>query len=80
MRTHRDAKAMAKAMREALAQTGVDIPHSQALEIVARQFGLANWNLLAAKLGDETPAAETGAIAFRRLHHCGAFPVALRRA
>ncbi len=50
MRTYRDAKAMAKAMREALAETGVDIPHSRALEIVARQFGLASWNILSAQL------------------------------
>lgn len=48
MRDHRDAKAMAKAMREALAARGTTISHSEALEIVARQFGLANWNILSA--------------------------------
>ena len=46
MRTYRDAKAMAKAMREALADRQIDISHAQALEIVARQFGLDNWNIL----------------------------------
>lgn len=50
MRNFRDAKAMAKAMRVALAEQDVDIPHSQALEIVARQFGLASWNVLSAKI------------------------------
>lgn len=55
MRTHHDAKAMAKAMRAALAEHGQTITHSHALEIVARQFGLASWNLLAARI--ETPAA-----------------------
>ena len=55
MRNHRDAKAMAKAMREALAADNIDIPHARALEIVAKQFGLANWNILSAKI-DEGPA------------------------
>jgi hypothetical protein len=50
MRTYRDAKAMAKAMREALAQKNVDVSHSEALEIVARQFGLDTWNILSSKL------------------------------
>jgi hypothetical protein len=46
MRTFLDAKAMAKAMREALATKNIQIPHSEALEIVARQFGLETWNIL----------------------------------
>lgn len=50
MRDHRDAKAMAKTLREALAARDVTITHSQSLEIVARQFGLANWNILSAKI------------------------------
>ncbi|HTN95520.1 MAG TPA: glyoxalase superfamily protein, partial [Nordella sp.] len=41
MRDYRDAKAMAKALREALADRDMAITHSEALEIVARQFGLA---------------------------------------
>ncbi|BDV34619.1 hypothetical protein SS37A_21480 [Methylocystis iwaonis] len=49
MRDYRDAKAMAKAMREALAERGATITHSEALEIIARQFGLSNWNVLSAK-------------------------------
>ena len=44
------AKAMAKALRAELRAEGVDIPHAQALEIVARQFGFANWNVLSAQL------------------------------
>jgi hypothetical protein len=50
MRDHRDAKAMAKALREALAARQLAITHSEALEIVARQFGLANWNILSATI------------------------------
>ena len=50
MRTFLDAKAMAKAMREALAGHGLAISHSQALEIVARQYGLESWNVLSARI------------------------------
>src|SRR5690606_16974680 len=64
MRNHRDAKAMAKAMRETLAESQIDIPHSQALEIVARQFGLASWNVLSAKIEAEEggPTRQGGGI------------------
>lgn len=60
MRTYRDAKLMAKALREAVApQTALS--HAQALEIVARQFGYDDWNILAAKIGEAEarPAAGT---------------------
>jgi hypothetical protein len=50
MRTHHDAKAMAKALRAALADQNLTISHREALEIVAKQFGLANWNILSAKI------------------------------
>ncbi|WP_265518102.1 glyoxalase superfamily protein [Nitratireductor luteus] len=57
MRTHLDAKAMAKAMREALSERSIDLPHSAALEVVARQFGFASWNILAAKIDEAAPPA-----------------------
>lgn len=63
MRDYRDAKAMAKAMREALAARGTTISHSEALEIIARQFGLASWNILSARL-EAVP--EKDAIAFEQ--------------
>ncbi len=67
MRTYRDAKAMAKAMREALAENKLDISHSQALEIVARKFGLATWNILSAKIGDgDGASAASDAIAYEQ--------------
>ena len=61
MRTYLDSKAMAKVMRDRLAEKGVDIPHSEALEIVARQFGLDTWNILSARI-DAAPEekAQTG--------------------
>ena len=42
-------KSMAKALRKALAERNLDLPHSVCLEIVARQFGVANWNTLKAE-------------------------------
>ena len=50
MLVHSDAKAMAKSLRAALAERGQEIPHSAALEIVARQFGLPSWNVLSARI------------------------------
>jgi catechol 2,3-dioxygenase-like lactoylglutathione lyase family enzyme len=51
MRTFRDAKTMAKALRaEMLARRQVELGHSECLEIVSRQFGLDNWNVLAARI------------------------------
>ncbi|MEV6634451.1 glyoxalase superfamily protein [Actinoplanes sp. NPDC051470] len=65
MRTFRDAKTMAKTLRsEVLARTQADLPHSAALEIVARQFGFDDWNVLAARIAAASasrivPAVET---------------------
>ena len=53
MRTAQDAKAMAKSIRQSLAEKSVEIIHSEALEIVARQFGYDNWNILSARLEKE---------------------------
>jgi len=53
MPTHTDAKAMARSLRGALADRNVSLSHSECLEIVARQFGFADWNTLSAKLPAE---------------------------
>lgn len=50
MHTYLDAKTMAKALRQALAERDVTLSHSDCLELMARQFGLANWNMLAARI------------------------------
>ncbi|MDP3258719.1 MAG: glyoxalase superfamily protein [Bosea sp. (in: a-proteobacteria)] len=52
MRSFSDAKLMAKTLREALASRQIDLSHSETLEVVARQFGLADWNTAAARLGE----------------------------
>jgi hypothetical protein len=45
-----DSKTMAKTLRKALAERQIDISHSDSLELVARQFGFANWNMLSARI------------------------------
>ena len=50
MHTFLDAKTMAKALRAALAERQIDLSHSDSLELVARQFGFDNWNILAARI------------------------------
>lgn len=50
MHSFLDSKQMAKALRQALAERGQEISHSDALELVARQFGFANWNMLSARI------------------------------
>lgn len=53
MRNHRDAKIMARTLREELARRQATLSHGECLDIVARQFGLENWNVLAARLSEE---------------------------
>jgi ATP-dependent Lon protease len=48
MRDYRDAKAMARRLREALAQRGLALTHTDCLELIARSFGLKDWQVLAA--------------------------------
>ena len=56
MRDFRDAKAMARALRAALAAKGLNITISQSLELIAELFGAVDWNTLAAAIrAEETP-------------------------
>ena len=50
MRDFRDAKAMARTLREALAAKGVNISNSEALEMAARMLGERDWNTLSAAI------------------------------
>ena len=65
MRDYRDAKLMARALRENLKAKGVELSLAESLELVARQFGYDNWNVLAAKIDAGEPAASDNPI---RLH------------
>jgi hypothetical protein len=50
MRDFREAKLMAKTLRQVLAEQDIDLTHGAALEIVARQFGFDEWNILSARI------------------------------
>jgi hypothetical protein len=50
MHSFMDAKLMAKLLRQGLAERDVGLSHSECLELVARQFGFANWNILSARI------------------------------
>jgi small subunit ribosomal protein S1 len=50
MRDFRDAKAMARTLRAALAAKGVTISNSEALELTAKMLGERDWNTLSAAI------------------------------
>jgi uncharacterized protein len=59
MRDYRDAKAMARRLREALAQRGLALTHTDCLELIARSFGLKDWHVLAALIEAGSPGETT---------------------
>jgi hypothetical protein len=61
MRDFRDAKAMARTLRAALATKGLQITISESLELIAQAFGVADWNTLAAAIRAEGPAPRESA-------------------
>ena len=64
MRDFRDAKAMAAALKDGI-KDKTQLTHSESLELVAKQFGLADWNVLAAKI-----AASSGGAAIAMVETC----------
>ena len=62
MRDYRDAKLMARALRENLKAKGVELSLAESLELVAKQFGYDNWNVLAAKIDTGDPGAADSTI------------------
>ena len=60
MRSFTDAKAMARSLRSALGDRQVELSHGECLDIVARQFGLDNWNVLSAKIDAADGGGPTG--------------------
>lgn len=59
MRDFRDARAMAHTVRTFLADQNLKITNSQSLELIARAFGVADWNTLAAAIRGEVTAQRT---------------------
>ncbi len=56
MRDFRDAKAMARSLRDGLNAKAVETTHSECLELLAKAFGCESWNVLSAKI----EAAQSG--------------------
>lgn len=54
-----DAKMAAKRLATAVRAKNIGLSHGECLDLVARQFGLNDWNMMAAMLGPATP---TGAL------------------
>jgi hypothetical protein len=61
MRDFRDAKAMARSLRDALAAKAVETSHSESLELIAKAFGYENWNILSAKIDAVQPRSSAAA-------------------
>src|SRR5215472_16433779 len=61
MRDFRDAKAMARSLRDALAAKAVQTSHSESLELIAKAFGYENWNILSAKIDAVQPRSSAAA-------------------
>jgi HWE histidine kinase/Glyoxalase superfamily protein len=57
MRDFRDAKAMARALRDALKTKAIETTHTEALELIAKAFGYENSNILSAKIEEAEPSA-----------------------
>jgi len=57
MRDFRDAKTMAHTLRMALAARGIKITVGHSLELIAKAFGVTDWNTLAAAINRQDPAA-----------------------
>ena len=54
-------KAQARRLRQALAEDGDFISHSEALELLAKQMGFRDWNALHAAAGNRPPPLQIGA-------------------
>jgi catechol 2,3-dioxygenase-like lactoylglutathione lyase family enzyme len=67
MRDFRDAKAMAQTLRENLKTPDAKLSVSDSLELVAKQFGFENWNVLVAKINQARAVEFAAAIPILRI-------------
>jgi hypothetical protein len=70
MRDYRDAKAMARSLRDALSAKALSTTYSESLELIAKAFGYDNWNILAAKIDAARPRADVQKSAEHGLLYC----------
>jgi hypothetical protein len=55
MRHFRDTKDMARALRNAMKSRAIEIIHAEALDLIAKAFGVAGSNTLAAAIRRKRP-------------------------
>ena len=58
MRNFNHSKAMAATIRDELAKKDIELSRAESLELVAKAFGLADWNTLASKMRQAKDAPE----------------------
>ena len=74
MPTIRDAKSMAKALETSLSKKNVPLSHGECLDIVARQLGLKDWNVLSAKVRRQEAAALRRAVELKDWFFLSEYP------
>lgn len=75
MHTYRDAKRMAKILESSLRERKLDISHGESLNIVARQFGLDDWNTLSARIKRAEGSDARRRQALEAWHFLGEHPI-----
>src|SRR5581483_1629320 len=80
MRDYRDAKSMAHTARAFLGEHGLKITNSQSLELIAKAFGAADWNTLAAAIRDEVTPPRIAVATPRSPRFSTALEITLQRA
>lgn len=74
MYTYRDAKRMAKILEISLREKSVDISHGESLNIIAKQFGLDDWNTLSARIKRAKGSDERRLQAIQAWNFVGEYP------
>ena len=75
MLTIRNAKSMAKALEASLSNKNVSLSHGECLDIVARQLGLKDWNVLSAKVRRQEAAALRRAVELKDWFFLSEYPL-----
>ena len=60
MRDYRDAKTMAQTLRDALSERNASLTHAESLELIAKVFGVRDWNTLSAEIQAGGTPSRTG--------------------
>jgi len=75
MRDFRDAKAMAQTLRDGLKSKSISLTHSESLELIAKTFGVHDWNVLSAVIQSSQSANAPPAMALDATGDSAVLPV-----